>query len=417
MSKLRDGVTKRGSTWSYVIRVADPETGRSRPKWVGGFATEQAAKAARDEARVAARRGEYVDRSALTVRDYLTEWLETHEASVKRGTIAGYRADVERYILPRIGGLRLQSLRTAILSKLYRELAASGGEPDECHPDGRPLSASTVAHVHRTLRKALTDAVQVEQLLASNPAERAKLPRAPRGEPGTIWTPAQLAIFLEKAAGHRLFPFFRLAACTGARRGELLALRWDALDLDAAEVMLRGSTDVIDGERVDDTTKSGRSRVVSLDAGTVAVLREHRRRQLEERMKARPLWVESGAVFAAEDGQPIFPDTVSLLMGKLIRDYNAPAIPGGGRGHKRTPLPPPAEPLPPIRLHDLRHVHATTLLLAGVPVHVVANRLGHADPSTTLKVYAHVLREQAAGAADVFARAIEAAAVSKAVSK
>jgi integrase len=410
MSRLRDGVTKRGSTWSYVIRVPDPETGRSRPKWVGGFATEVAAKAARDEARVAARRGEYVDRSALTVREYLTEWLEAHEASVKRGTIAGYRADVERYITPRIGGLRLQSLRPAMLSKLYRDLAERGGQ------DGGPLSASTVSHVHRTLRKALTDAVRVEQVLATNPAERAKLPRTRRGEPGTIWSAAQLAAFLDQAAGHRLAAFFRLAAYTGARRGELLALRWAALDLDAAEMTLSGSTDVIDGERVDDTTKSDRSRVVSLDAGTVAAMREHRRRQLTERMRAGPLWVESGLVFTTEDGQPVYPDTLTALIRKLVGDHNEPAVPGRGRGHPRTPLPRPASPLPPARLHDLRHVHATTLLLAGVPVHVVANRLGHADPSTTLRVYAHVLREQAAGAADVFAAAVEAA-VSKGVSR
>jgi integrase len=410
MSKLRDGVTKRGSTWSYVIRVPDPETGRSRPKWVGGFATEAAAKAARDEARVAARRGEYVDRSALTLGQFLPEWLEAHAGSVKPGTVAGYRADIERYIVPRIGGLRLQSLRPAMLSRFYRELATSGGK------DGRPLSASTVAHVHRTLRKALTDAVRVEQVLATNPAERAKLPRARRGEPGTIWTPPQLAAFLEQASGHRLSAFFRLAAYTGARRGELLALRWSALDLDAAEVTFSGSTDVIDGERVTDTTKSGRSRIVSLDAGTVAAMREHRRRQLEERMRAGPLWVESELVFTAEDGAPVYPDTLSLLMGRLIRDYNEPAIPGRGRGHPRTPLPRPDAQLPPARLHDLRHVHATTLLLAGVPVHVVANRLGHADPSTTLRVYAHVLREQATGAADVFARAVEAA-VSTAVSR
>jgi integrase len=176
MSKLRDGVTKRGNTWSYIVRVPDPESGRTRPKWVGGFQTEAAAKAARGDARVAARRGTYVDRSALTVREYLTEWLEAHQASVKRGTIAGYRADVERYITPRIGGLRLQSLRPAILSKLYRDLAGGGGT------GGGPLSASTVAHVHRTLRKALTDAVRVEQVLATNPAERAKLPRSRRGE-------------------------------------------------------------------------------------------------------------------------------------------------------------------------------------------------------------------------------------------
>jgi integrase len=244
MSKLRDGVIKRGSTWSYVVRVPDPETGRTKPTWVGGLPTEAAAKAARDEARVAARRGEYVDRSAETLGGFLPEWLEAHAGSVKPGTVAGYRADIERYIVPRIGGLRLQSLRPAMLSRFYRELAESGGK------DGQPLSASTVAHVHRTLRKALTDAVRVEQVLATNPAERAKLPRARRGEPGTIWTPAQLAAFLEQASRHRLSAFFRLAAYTGARRGELLALRWSALDLDAAEVTLSGSTDVIDGERI-----------------------------------------------------------------------------------------------------------------------------------------------------------------------
>jgi integrase len=409
MSKLRDGVTKRGHTWSYVIRVPDPKTGRSRPKWVGGLPTEQAAKAARDEARVAARRGEYVDRSALTVREFLAEWVEAHAGSVKPGTAAGYRADVERYITPRIGGLRLQSLRPAMLSRFYRELAEHGGK------DGRPLSASTVAHVARTLRKALTDAVRVEQVLATNPAERAKLPRTCRGEPGTIWTPAQLRIFLGQASAHRLSSFFRLAAYTGARRGELLALHWPALDLDAAEVTFSGSTDVIEGERIEDTTKSGRSRVVALDAGTVAAMREHRRRQLEERMRAGPMWIDTDLVFTAEDGAPVYPDTLTALMRKLIADHNEPAIPGRGRGHPRTPLPRPAALLPPARLHDLRHVHATTLLLAGVPVHVVANRLGHADPSTTLRVYAHVLREQAAGAADVFARAVEAA-VSKAVS-
>ncbi|HZD71998.1 MAG TPA: tyrosine-type recombinase/integrase [Actinomycetes bacterium] len=358
MSKLRDGVIKRGSTRAYVIRVPDPETGRSRPKWVGGFATEQAAKAARDEARVAARRGEYVDRSALTVREYLTEWLETHEASVKRGSIAGYRADVERYIIPRIGGPRLQSLR---------------------------------------------------------PAARAKLPRAPRGEPGIVWTAGQLAAFLQHAASHRLFPFFRLAAYTGARRSELPALEWAALDLDAAEVTLRGPTDVIDGSGWT-TRRSPGAPASSHSMRAPSRCCASRRRQLEARMKAGPAWHETGPVFTAADGQPIFPDTVSLLMGKLIRDYNAPAIPGRGRGRPHVPLPPPDVPLPRMRLHDLRHVHATTPLLASVPVHVMANRLDHADPSTTLRVYAHVLREQAAGAAEVFAEAVEAA-VSRGVSR
>jgi integrase len=409
MSKLRDGVIKRGATWAYVIRVPDPETGRSRPKWVSGFPTELAAKAARDEARVAARRGEYVDRSALTVGEYLAEWVQAHAASVKPGPAAGYRADVERYITPRIGGLRLQSLRPAILSKLYRELATNGGK------DGRPLSASTVATC--TARSARRSPTRCGSSRCSPPTR----PSAPSCHaPGVAsrarcGRPRSWRAFLGQASAHRLSAFFRLAAYTRGRRGELLALGWPALDLDAAEVTFSGSTDVIDGERVTDTTKSGRSRIVSLDAGTVAVMREHRRRQLEERMKAGPRWHESELVFTAEDGAPLYPDTMTALMRKLIADHNEPAIPGRGPGHPRKPLPGPDAPLPPARLHDLRHVHATTLLLAGVPVHVVANRLGHADPSTTLKVYAHVLREQAAGAADVFARAVDAA-VSRGVS-
>jgi integrase len=181
MSKLKDGVIRRGSTWAYVVRVADPETGKSKPKWVGGFPTEAAAKAARDEARVAARRGEYVDRSALTVGDYLNEWVAAHAGSVKPGTAVGYRADVERYLIPRIGGLRLQGLRPAQLSKLYADLAASGGS------GGAPLAASTVAHVHRTLRKALADAVRVGSCSPATPPSGRSSPapgaasRAPSG--------------------------------------------------------------------------------------------------------------------------------------------------------------------------------------------------------------------------------------------
>ena len=131
MSSLRDGVMKRGATWSYVVRVTDPETGRSKPRWVGGFPTEVAAKSARDEARVAARRGEYVDRSGMTVAEYLREWLAAHTVAVKPKTLSGYREDVER-VAPRIGGMRLQDVRPATISNLYRELLEAGGRDGAC---------------------------------------------------------------------------------------------------------------------------------------------------------------------------------------------------------------------------------------------------------------------------------------------
>jgi len=152
------------------------------------------------------------------------------------------------------------------------------------------------------------------------------------------------------------------------------------------EITVAGST-IIDGERHDGEPKSGRSRVVSIDDETVEVLRGHRKRQAVEQLAVGPHWRGSNAlVFAAADGAPLYPDSVSALMGTLVRRLGLPAS----------------------RLHDLRHLHATTLLLAGVPVHVVAARLGHADPAITLRVYAHVLREQAAGVADVFAHAVAA---------
>jgi integrase len=396
--KLRDGVMKRGNTWSYVIRVPDPATGASKPKWVGGFETEEAAKAARDEARIRARRGEYVNRSVSTVADYLAEWVETHASTVKPKTLAGYRHDIDHYIVPRIGHMRLQALRPAVLSKLYRDLAEHGGQ------DGRPLSAWTVSHIHRTLRKALADAVHVEQLLAVNPAERSKLPRDGGTEPGRVWTTEQLDAFLITARSHRLYAFYRLAAYTGARRGELLYLRWQAVDLDAAEVTFGGSTAVVRGKRVEGTTKGGRSRVVSIDRETVTILQEHRRRQEEEREAADLAWIDhDGLVFATKWGEPLYPDTVTWLMSKLINACNQSATV-------------PEQVLPHARLHDLRHLHATTLLLAGVPVHVVAARLGHADPAVTLRVYSHVLREHALGVGDIFAQAVQAS-VSKSVSK
>jgi integrase len=234
----------------------------------------------------------------------------------------------------------------------------------------------------------------VEQLLAANPAARSRRPRSSQAEPIQVWTAYQLGTFLTAAQDHRLFAFYRLAAYTGARRGELLYLRWSTVDLDAAEITFGGSTAVVRGRRVEDTTKGGRSRTISLDRDTVTVLREHRRQQAEERLATGSAWNDTGGlVFTTRWGEPLYPDTVTALMTKLINRHNMSVTP-------------PTQPLPHARLHDLRHLHATTLLLAGVPVHVVAARLGHSDPAVTLRVYSHVLREHAAGVGDIFARAV-----------
>ncbi|MFD0856517.1 tyrosine-type recombinase/integrase, partial [Actinomadura adrarensis] len=360
--KLRDGVMKRGNTWSYVVRVTDPETGLSKPKWVGGFPTEDDAKAARDEARVKARCGEYIDRNAITVGEYLDQWIETHAVEIRPRTLASYRTMIRLYIKPHLGGTRLQAVRPARITKLYRDLLTHGGE------GGKPLGIATVSRTHAILRKAFQDAVLVDEVIPSNPVERAKRPKAVLGEPGEVWTTAQLRTFLAAIRRHRLFAFYHLAAYTGARRGELLNLRWSNIDLDAKQITISGSTGVIAGERIEGTTKSGRSRVISIDDETAGVLREHRKAQAADKLLVGDKWRgdADGYVFATGWGAPIHPDSVGWLMTKTIRAYNGPQD-----------GPPPAEPLPHARVHDLRHIHATTLLLAGVPVHVVAARLGH----------------------------------------
>ncbi|TDO62594.1 site-specific recombinase XerD [Kribbella sp. VKM Ac-2571] len=392
MGAVKDGITKRGRTWSYVIRVTDPATGASKPKWVGGFATEDDAKEARDEARRAARRGEYIDRSGMTVTEYLGDWLDAHAMETKPRTLAGYRWLVRQYVNPHIGRLRIQAVRPTSITNLYRTLLKSGGR------DGRGLSEATVWKVHAVLRKAFKDAVLYEGILPSNPVERAKRPRRD-SHVLDVWTPAQLRAFLQAATSHRLYAFYRLAAYTGARRGELLNLRWADVDLKAPTIRIRGSVGMVEGERVEGTTKGGRERVVSLDAGTVAILQAHERQQAADRAVVGDAWANTGHVFTNGLGVPIYPDTVTQLMPKIIRAHNQP--------DPDDPSKRPADLLPSARLHDLRHVHATMLLTAGVPVHVVAERLGHADPSITLRVYAHVIRQHAAGVADTFAAAVD----------
>ena len=328
MPRLRDGVIKRGQSWSYVIRVPDPATGVTKPRWVGGFKTEEEAKAARDEARVQARRGEYVNRTTLTVADYLAEWLEAHATTVKPKTFAGYRHDIDHYIVPRIGRMRLQALRPAVISKLYRDLSEHGGQ------DGRPLSAWTISHVHRTLRKALADAVDVEQVLAVNPAARSKRPKTGEAEAGPDLDHRPAHCFLTAARSHRLFAFYRLAAYTGARRGELLYLRWQAVDLDAAEVTFGGSTAVVRGKRVEGTTKGGRPEPSASTAKPWPCSANITASKPTERQAAGTAWNDSGGlVFTTRWGEPLYPDTVSALMGKLISGYNKSVVSPASRCH------------------------------------------------------------------------------------
>lgn len=378
-SRMRNGIVKRNKTYSYNVRVFDPATGKMKTKQVGGFKTERAAIEARDVARVAASRRELVAESAELLGDFLQRWLAAID--VKPKTLTGYRYHVEHYVAPRIGGMQLRSIKAPVLTGLFAELALTGGRA------GGPLGRASIASVHRTLRSAFAWGVR-EQVISSNPVPAATLPPDPaRHAPKKAGGPAafdweQLTRFLSVADGHDLGALFRLAAATGLRRGELCYLRWRHIDLEAMRVTIAGTRTVIAGETIETSPKSGHARTITIDDNTAAHLRRHRAAQEADRAQAGNLWCdEVDYVFTNAVGQAISPDRVSKAMTPLCKSAGVPRI----------------------KFHGLRHTHATLLLTAGAAVHEVSARLGHADATITMRIYAHALPSRADQLSDVFA--------------
>ena len=247
--------------------------------------------------------------------------------------------------------------------------------------------------MHTILHKALADAVDAG-LLVGNPAERARPPTAKQAKPPEMhpWDRQQLRTFLDWSAARDddLHPAWLTLAMTGARRGELLALRWGDVDFDASTITIRRSAGVVKdhgaGERiVIGAPKSAKARLIDIDPYTNAVLRTHRRARAELSLV---LTRSDALVFGDMEGHVRHPER----FGREWRRQLAHAQDALGDGT-----------LPTIRLHDLRHTHATLLLRDGVPVKVVSERLGHASPVITLTIYQHVVPGMQREAAERFA--------------
>ena len=376
-NQVKNGIVFSGKSWSYVIRVPDPITGKTKPAWFGGFDTAINAKLARDKARVAVGQRDYIAPTKLTVGEYLTAWIDAHARKIKPTTLNRYRELIKDYLVPRLGSIKLQELKPLHIEQFYNSMAEQVGVA------GKHLAPRTSRQAGAILKTALKQAVEVENLITINPATRVKLPKSNSVTP-TPFNFSELKQFLEIARSHRLYFYFRLSAFTGARRGELLALKW--ADFDGKTINLTKNRTSIGNEVIEqNTTKGGNNgqRRVPLDNETIEQFKEHRRRQLSERMALGEYWQDTGYVFIQENGLPLYTSTVSDLYRKLIKK--------AGLRHNR--------------LHDLRHAHATELLRLGEPLHVVANRLGHRDAMVTATIYAHVSSEQAETASERFASA------------
>lgn len=364
-------VQRRDRWYTVAYEGIDPITGRGRRQWVPAL-DESAARHAAAELSSASPRGE-PSQFGITLARYLTSrWLPARQSSLRPTTHFRYEKMIEQYVVPRIGRVPLRSLTVRHLERLYADLLVGG----RC--DGTGLAPKTVLNVHQVLRKALSDAVR-RGLVARNVALAVDPPTAQAGAEQRCWTAAELRRFLQAATDHRLFPALWLAATTGMRRGEVVGLHWADLDLDARRISIRRSV-TCTGYRMHTTgvkTKTSR-RCIDLDERTVTILTRWRVQQCREGFIG-------DAVFTMPDGRPIHPHVVSQTFNRLVAHAG----------------------LPRIRLHDLRHTHATLLLKAGVPLKVVSERLGHSSPAFTMCVYQHVLPGMQADAAEIFVGLIE----------
>jgi integrase len=344
--------------WAYSVDVG-PVGGPRDQRAKMGFGTKREAVAAMSALQAELGDGTYVEASRLTVGEYLTDWLKLAKRRLRPGSYDSCAIHVNTYLIPRIGGLRLQSLSGRRVKQLYAELAASGRARG-----GGGLSEKSVHNIHTTLSRALRDAVS-DRLLAQNPASGAH--RQPESPEQDTWTATQLAAFLESVRDDRLFAMWRVLALTGLRRGEICGLRRRDLDLDQARLFVvqqraKGGGSVHTGK-----TKGRRGRVVALDSHTVQALRAHLKAQGVEREQLGAGYTDHGLVFCHEDGRPLHPDSVTKRFARLVD----------------------ASGLPVITVHELRHSHATLLLQASVHPKVVQERLGHSTISVTYDTYTH----------------------------
>jgi len=372
---MRGHIRRRGErSWAVVVDLApDPATGKRRQKWHSVKGTKRDAE--RELARLLneLNTGGYVEPTRMTIGQYMKDWLAQTASTVRPLTHESYAAMARCHIEPALGAVRLNQLSPAVIERWCREQLA-GGRADG---RGQALSPRTVRYCLRILSMALKRAVRLG-LVPRNAAEAVDPPRHSRRE--VPFLDVRVAERLIQAAGGtRLELPVLLAVTTGMRRGEILGLRWADVDLARGSLEVRQA--LLPGRRfAPPKTTSGR-RPVALPQGVAEPLKKQRASCEEARRLLGPAYEDHDLVVCLGDGRPWEPTTLSSAFHELARRTGL-----GG-----------------LRFHDLRHLHATVLLRAGIHPKVVADRLGHSTVGVTLDTYSHVvpdLQRQAAQAID-----------------
>jgi integrase len=372
---MKGNITSRGKN-SWRLKYDVPTEGGQR-KTV--FTTVRGSR--KDAERELRRRlsaidnGTHVDPSGLTVAEYIRAWLD-NDTDLSPKTLERYRQLAERQIIPHLGAIKLQRLQSDRVKEWHKTLLKSGSSA------GEALSARTVGHAHRVLRRGIELARQDKKVF-QNAAQSAPPPKVAEVKL-EILDSTQIGDVLAKLEGHPVHPIAAVALATGMRRGEICGLAWSSVDLDRGVLKVeRSLEETAKGLRFKEPKTSAGRRSIAIPTATVELLRVHRRAQLELRLK---LGVGRGGdddlVF------PLLPNFSPWPPDKLSRDW------GNVVRYRK---------LPRVSFHSLRHSHASALISAGVDVGSVSRRLGHSNPAITLKVYTHQFERGEQAALDAIA--------------
>ncbi len=344
--------------WEIRVELGLSPAGKRRRKIVQFRGNKTEATRHLRELLTAQDKGLSLDTTKATVEQFLEKWLTDYaETNTGPRTVEGYREKIRGYIVPHFGSVLLVKLTPQHIQSLYSAML------------GRGLSPRTVLHTHRILREALSHGLKWDMLMR-NVCDSVDPPKPRRREMTALDFP-DVQRFLDVAVVSPYGPLFFLAVYTGLRRSELLGLRWSAIDLVHKNMSITETLQLVKGRGlVSLEPKTSRSRrLVSLAPDASALLSGLKIKQREQAEALEMGWSESWYVFCHLDGSPFYPNTVSKRFSELVKKAGVPKL----------------------RLHDLRHTHASLMLKEGVNPKTVAERLGHASVVITLDTYSHVL--------------------------